>query len=212
MRAAVSSPRAQPDSIVPQVEALKLPGHRVELQPLDELRHRRGLDEAIRDGELWTIMETVVPHPDALGGFFFDADRALGDGRELAFATVDLASGRIAGSTRFRMFDGPNRRVEIGFTFLSGTFQRSHVNTEAKLLMLDHAFGTWGMNRVELLTDVRNVRSRAAIARLGATQEGILRAHMVLPDGYVRDSVIFSITAPEWPAARAALEARLAAG
>ncbi len=207
----MSRPSTSAHAAAPQIEPLTLTGARVELQPLDELRHRGGLADAIRDGELWTIKETLVPHPDALGGFFFDADRALQDGRELAFATVDRESGAIAGSTRFRMFDGANRRVEIGFTFLSARFQRTYVNSEAKLLMLTHAFETWGMNRVELLTDVRNAKSRAAIARIGASQEGILRAHMVLPDGYVRDSVIFSITAPEWPAARAALQQRLSA-
>lgn len=211
MRAAVSRPTLRPDSTAPRLEPVTLTGARVELQPLDELHHRDGLAAAIRDGELWTIKETFVPHPGALGGFFFDADLALQAGRELAFATVDLESGTIAGSTRFRMFEGAHRRVEIGFTFLSATAQRTYVNTEAKLLMLSHAFDVWRMNRVELLTDVLNARSRAAIARIGATQEGILRAHMVMPDGRIRDSVIFSITATEWPAVRGALEQRLSA-
>ena len=182
----------------------------MELQPLEELQHRERLADAIRDGELWTVKETIVPHPDALGGFFFDADVAREAGRELAFATVDRSTGAICGSTRFRNFDGPNRRVEIGFTFLSATYQRSFANTEAKLLMLTHAFDTLALNRVELLTDVRNAKSRAAITRLGATEEGVLRSHMLLPDGYVRDSVIFSITAGEWPASRERLEAAAA--
>lgn len=199
-----------PDPSAPRIEPVTLAGPRVELQPLDELRHRDGLAAAIRDGELWTIAETVVPHPDGLGAFFFDAYRALDAGQELAFATVDRESGAVCGSTRFRMFEGLHRRVEIGFTFLAAAYQRTHVNTEAKLLMLSHAFDTWGMHRVELLTDVRNTRSRAAIARIGATQEGVLRSHMRMPDGHVRDSAIFSIVAAEWPGVRAALEGRLA--
>jgi RimJ/RimL family protein N-acetyltransferase len=129
---------------------------------------------------------------------------------ELAFATIDKASGRIAGSTRFRNIELPHRRVEIGFTFLARSFQRTHVNTEAKLLMLRHAFEVWGVNRVELLTDFLNDKSRAAIARIGAKQEGILRSHMVMRDGRIRDSVIFGITAGEWPEVRASLAQKLA--
>lgn len=194
----------------PRLEPVTLTGARVELQPLEELQHRERLAAAIRDGELWTIKETVVPHPDDLGGFFFDADTASAAGRELAFATVDRATGAIAGSTRFRMFEPAHRRVEIGFTFLAGAYQRTFANTEAKLLMLRHAFDTLGLIRVEFLTDVRNAPSRAAIARLGAREEGVLRSHFILRDGYVRDSVLFSIVADEWPGVRERLEAALA--
>lgn len=194
----------------PRLEPVTLTGPRIELQPLEELQHRERLAAAIRDGELWTVKETVVPHPDDLGAFFFDADRALAEGRELAFATVDRATGGICGSTRFRMFDGRHRRTEIGFTFLAAAYQRTFVNTEAKFLMLSHAFDTLGLGRVEFLTDVRNAPSRAAIARLGAVEEGVLRSHFILRDGYVRDSVIFSIVADEWPAVRERLEAALA--
>src|SRR6185436_14956258 len=109
----------------------------------------------------------------------------------------DRASGELAGSTRFMAVRLPFKRLEIGFTFLARSFQRTALNTEAKLLMLTHAFERLGLNRVEFLTDVLNTRSRAAIARLGATQEGVLRQHMVMRDGRVRDTVIFSITAPE---------------
>ncbi len=191
------------------VEKVVLQGGRVRLEPLDEERHRQGLAAAIADGELWSIAVTTVPRPKDLGEFFADAEAAFAAGRELAFATIDAEAGRVAGSTRFRMIEAAHRRAEIGFTFLAASYQRTHVNTEAKLLMLEHAFETWDVNRVELLTDVLNDRSRAAIARLGARQEGILRSHMVMPDGRVRDSAIYSIARPEWPGVQAALRDRL---
>lgn len=203
---------SHPDAafVEPRLEPVTLTGTRIELQPLEELQHRERLAAAIRDGELWRIEETVVPHPDDLGAFFFDADKALTEGRELAFATVDRATGEVAGSTRFRMFEPAHRRVEIGFTFLAQRYQRTFANSEAKLLMLTHAFDVLGLNRVEFLTDVRNAPSRAAIARLGAAQEGIQRSHFILRDGYVRDSVLFSVVAAEWPGVRERLEAALA--
>jgi RimJ/RimL family protein N-acetyltransferase len=193
----------------PFVEPIVLHGRGVVLEPLNERRHRVNLAAAISDGELWNIAETIVPHPDDIQRFFADAGRALQDGRELAFATIDTHTGKVCGSTRFRMFDSAHRRVEIGFTFLSASSQRTHVNTAAKLAMFEHAFDTWGMNRVELLTDVRNARSRNAITRLGATQEGVLRRHMVRRDGHVRDSVIFSVIAAEWPSIRERLQTQL---
>lgn len=141
--------------------------------------------------------------------FFERAGAAFVAGHELAFATVDAATGTIAGSTRFMNIAPEERRVEIGFTFIAATYQRTHVNTAAKLLMLGHAFDSWGANRVELLTDALNERSRAAIRRIGAQEEGILRAHKVMPDGRIRDSAIHSITRPEWPDVQATLEDRL---
>lgn len=140
-----------------------------------------------------------------------DAVAAREAGTDRAYATVDLATGRIAGSTRLMRIDTAHRRLEIGWTFLGRTWQRTGVNAEAELLMLAHAFEELGMNRVELLTDVRNAASRAAIARLGATREGVVRRHMVMRDGHVRDTVIFSLTRPEWPEAKRALCERLAA-
>ncbi|MEV0416447.1 GNAT family N-acetyltransferase [Streptomyces sp. NPDC050448] len=128
--------------------------------------------EAIRDGELWNLPVTLVPHPHDVHRFVDDALAARSAGTQLAYATIDLATRRIAGSTRFTAINLPNRRLEIGFTFLGRTWQRTAVNTEAKLLMLTHAFEALGMNRVEFLTDVRNSASRAAISRLGATHEG----------------------------------------
>jgi len=193
------------------IEKVELRGPRVLLEPLNE-GHLPGLASAIEDGALWELPVTVVPHPRDLPGFLRDAEAQYAARRELAFATVDLASGAVVGSTRFRNIEAAHRRVEIGFTFIAAAWQRTHVNSEAKYLMLRHAFEQWGVNRVELLTDALNTRSRAAIARIGAREEGVLRAHMIMRDGRIRDSVIFSIVAPEWPRVREALEARLGIG
>ena len=173
-------------------------GARLLLAPLGQ-QHLAGLASAVEDGRLWEIPVTFVPHPQELAAFIDFAEAALGDGREHAFAIVDKASGKIAGSTRFRCIDFGHQRAEIGFTFLGQSWQRSHINTEAKYLMLQHAFESWELNRVELLTDVLNKKSRDAIARIGAKEEGILRNHMVMRDGRIRDSVVFSIVKAEWP-------------
>jgi RimJ/RimL family protein N-acetyltransferase len=193
-----------------KVEKRVLEGQHVRLEPLSE-EHLPSLAKAIEDGELWKIPVTFVPHPADLPAFLTDAEAAFAAGRELAFATYDRRNETVVGSTRFRCAEAAHRRVEIGFTFLAQSWQRTHVNTEAKYLMLRHAFETWQMNRVELLTDVLNTKSRNAIARLGAREEGILRSHMIMRDGRVRDSVLFSIIAREWPEVRAALEAKLKA-
>ena len=127
----------------------------------------------------------------------------------LTFATVELASGTVVGSTRYRAIETAHKRLEIGSTFIAQSWQRTHVNTEAKLLMLQHAFEQWKFNRVEFLTDILNKKSRVAIARLGAKEEGILRSHMVMRDGRIRDSVLFSIVADEWRQLKVCLEALL---
>ncbi len=191
------------------VEKVTLRGPRVRLEPLDAERHQTGLEAAIADGDLSSLWVTTVPRPDQMDELFAGAEAGFAAGLELAFATVDVESGRILGSTRFMAIEPEQRRVEIGATFLAASSQRTHVNTEAKLLMLTHAFETWGVNRVELLTDKLNERSRAAIVRIGAQPEGILRAHKVMRDGRIRDSAIYSITRPEWPGVQAALADRL---
>jgi RimJ/RimL family protein N-acetyltransferase len=196
---------------MPLLESQSLNGQFVRLEPLSPA-HQPGLCEAIADGELWNLHVTLVPHPRDVPRFIDDALQAHARGEELAFATIDAASGRVIGSTRFMKFTPLHRRVEIGFTFLARSFQRTRANSEAKLLMLSHAFERLGLNRVELLTDFLNDTSRAAIARLGARQEGVLRSHMVMRDGRVRDSVIFSIVAPEWPELKRALQQKLTAG
>jgi RimJ/RimL family protein N-acetyltransferase len=137
----------------------------------------------------------------------FDAQNR---GESVAFATVERASGQVIGSTRFMNIDAPNRRVEIGATWIAPAWQRTAVNTEAKYLMLRHAFETWGTIRVEFKTDELNQRSRQAIRRLGAKEEGIFRQHIVTWSGRLRDSVYFSILDSEWPAVKAGLERKLA--
>ena len=191
-----------------QIEKRVLQGQRVRLEPLSAL-HLPGLAAAIDDGNLWEIPLTFVPHPNDLGKFLTDAESAFAAGKELAFATVDIQTGAVVGSTRFRCIDSVHRRVEIGFTFVAASKQRTPVNTEAKYLMLKHAFEVWDCNRVELLTDERNSKSRNAILRIGAREEGILRAHMVMRDGFIRNSVIYSFIAVEWPQSKAVLEAKL---
>ncbi len=190
-------------------EKVVLKGKYVRLEPLAE-KHKEGLCRAISDGELWNLFVTLVPHVDNIDGFLQKAFSAHESGDGLAFATIDEATNQVAGSTRFMRASLANKRVEIGFTFLGQSFQRTRINTEAKLLMLTHAFETLGLNRVELLTDYLNTKSRNAILRLGAKQEGVLRSHMVMPDGRVRDSVLFSITANEWPGVKQNLEYKLA--
>jgi N-acetyltransferase len=130
-------------------------------------------------------------------------------GESVAFATVDRSSGRVIGSTRFMNIDRANRRVEIGSTWIAPAWQRTAVNSEAKYLMLRHAFEVWGCFRVELKTDALNQKSRQAILRIGAKEEGTLRRHVVTWTGRVRDSVYFSILDHEWPQVKANLEARL---
>jgi RimJ/RimL family protein N-acetyltransferase len=198
-----------PDNPLLALEKATLQGHGVRLEPLDAARHRQGLEAAVADGDLPGLWVTTVPRPDQMDEFFERAATAFAAGRELAFATVDVETATIAGSTRFMNIEAVERRVEIGFTFIAAGCQRTHVNTAAKLLMLGHAFDRWGVNRVELLTDALNERSRAAIVRIGAQPEGILRAHKVMPDGRIRDSAIYSITRPEWPGVQAVLTDRL---
>jgi RimJ/RimL family protein N-acetyltransferase len=141
-------------------------------------------------------------------------DKALAEqqrGESVAFATVERSSGRTVGSTRFMNIDRANRRVEIGSTWIAPAWQRTAVNTEAKYLMLRHAFEVWGCMRVELKTDALNEKSRNAILRIGAKEEGTLRRHVVTWTGRVRDSVYFSILDEEWARVKTALESRLAA-
>ncbi|MFJ6792956.1 GNAT family N-acetyltransferase [Streptomyces sp. NPDC091268] len=179
------------------------------MEPLDH-RHHDGLCAAVRDGRLWELAVTLVPHPDEVRSFLEEAVLAREQGTQIPYATVDAATGRVIGSTRMMMINTVHRRLEIGWTFLAASRQRTGANAEAKLLMLTHAFEAMGMNRVELLTDVRNEASRAAISRLGATQEGVLRHHMVMRDGWIRDTAVYALTRPEWPEAKRNLRARLA--
>ena len=189
-------------------DKVTLEGSHVRLEPLSE-HHRSELIEAIADGELWNLFVTLVPRIEGIDEFIENAINAQLSADGLAFATIDKVSNRVVGSTRFMKASLPNRRVEIGFTFIAKSFQKTQINTEAKLLMLAHAFETLKLNRVEFLTDYLNSASRNAIVRLGAKEEGILRNHMVMPDGRVRDSVLFSITNNEWPGIKQNLSYKL---
>jgi len=190
-------------------EAVTLEGKFVRLEPLNEI-HRSGLCEAIADGELWNLYVTLVPPLDQIDLFFENARTALETGDGLAFATIDKSTGKVAGSTRFMKANLPNKRLEIGFTFLGKSWQKTSINTEAKLLMLTHAFEVMDLNRVEFLTDYFNNTSRNAILRLGAKEEGLLRSHMVMPNGRVRDSMLYSIVKHEWTGVKLHLNYKLA--
>ena len=185
-----------------------LHGRTIRLEPL-AARHLPGLALAIKDGALCELPVTLVPRPHELDKFLENADQQYSTGFGLSFATIEQTSGTVVGSTRFRATEIAHRRAEIGFTFIAQSWQRTAVNTEAKYLMLKHEFEQWRFNRVEFLTDYLNAQSRAAIARLGATQEGILRSHMVMRDGRIRDSVLFSIISADWPEIKSKLEAML---
>ena len=147
---------------------------------------------------MWELFVTLVPHPNDLHQFIDTAHtlHAAGDG--LTFAIIDKATGRVAGSTRYMKASAADKRVEIGFTFLGKSWEKTAINTEAKLLLLTHAFEQLQLNRVEFLTDYLNTKSRNAILRLGAKEEGLLRNHRLMPNGRIRDSVIFSIINNEW--------------
>jgi len=174
--------------------------------------HIPALVEIGLDPELWRWTTTRAETPGDMVRYVESALAEGAAGRAFPFATVERSSGKVVGSTRFGAMDRGNRRVEIGWTWLARPWQRSGVNTEAKLLMLRHAFEVMGCIRVELKTDVLNQRSRAAIRRLGAVEEGTLRHHAVVEGGRIRDTVYFSILAGEWPEVRQGLEARLRRG
>lgn len=190
------------------LQPVTLTGRLVTLEPLAQ-HHHDGLAEAVRDGELWKIWYTSIPAPE---GMRAEIDRRLAlqaAGSMLPFAVRRKADGVLIGMTTFCNADAGNRRVEIGYTWNAAGAHGSGTNADSKLLLLGHAFEAWGCNCVQFCTDWHNQQSRAAIARLGAKQDGILRAHQVRP-GYIRDTVVFSITAPDWPGVRLGLRHRLA--
>jgi N-acetyltransferase len=200
------------------ISAITLAGRSVSLEPMT-FAHEQPLIAAAADGELWQTDVTIIPRAEGMKDYIQYALDGLAQGNQLPFviryAGASPASatrvGEIVGTTRFYEIFPNDRKAAIGYTWLAKSAQRSPVNTEAKLLLLTHAFETWKLVRVELITDVRNEQSRAAILRLGAKQEGILRKHLILPSGRVRDSVVFSITDDEWPEVKGRLAARLSA-
>ena len=191
------------------VEPITLHGKFVRLEPL-QLEHFDALWSIGQDPDLWKMAPYQINTGEKMRTYI----RAALDGQELGialpFVTIEQQTDRIVGSTRFGNIDAPNHRAEIGWTWIGRRWQRTAVNTEAKFLMLQHAFETWHCIRVEFKTDVLNERSRAAIARLGAKQEGIFRHHMITESGRLRDSIYFSIINDEWPEVKARLQSLLA--
>lgn len=182
---------------------------RLTLRPLS-LDDAAALAEAASDGALWEKKTTTVPRPEGFRAYIEKALELQAAGLALPFATIVRDGDRVVGSTRYMNIDAANHRVEIGTTWIARSWQRSFVNTHAKFLMLRHAFEMLGCNAVELRTHHLNDQSRAAIERLGAKLDGILRRHMIMPDGHVRDTVVYSIIREEWPDVKARLQARMA--
>ena len=192
---------------MPWLEPVTLSGAHARLEPLSQ-HHREGLTEAVKDGELWKLWYTFVPRPEDMGK---EIDRRLGlqaAGAMLPFTVFD-AAGKIAGMTTYMNVDTPNRRVEIGSTWYATRVQRSGVNTQCKLLLLAHAFEKLDCIAVEFRTHFFNHQSRRGIERLGAKQDGILRSHQIAPNGTLRDTVVYSIIASEWPTVKAHLTFQL---
>jgi len=191
-----------------EISPVILEGQHVRLEPLLPA-HEEALIAAAADGELWNSTVTIVPTRATMAAYIATALEAQAQRRELPFVIIRKSSGQVVGHTRFYDIEREDRRVEIGYTWLAASAQRTRVNTQAKLLLLTHAFEVWRCIRVALITDVLNQQSRTAILRLGAKQEGILRNHMIMAGGRYRDSVCFSIIEAEWPEVKAGLEARL---
>lgn len=185
-----------------------LSGRLVVLRPLGP-EHEGALLEAAADGELWNLKVTVVPGPQTVRQYIAAALVRKREGSAMPYVIVRKDTGGIVGSTRYWKIDAANRRLEIGSTWLSASAQRTGINTETKYLMLEYAFEAMRCVRVQFTTDQLNARSRAAIMRLGAKPEGIVRNERIMPDGRKRNSVRFSILDTEWPEARALLQARL---
>jgi RimJ/RimL family protein N-acetyltransferase len=184
-----------------------LSGRHLRLEPL-AMEHAAGLRAALSDGELWRLWYTAVPTPDGLEDYLRTALEGQRAGTDLPFVVRDGA-GEIVGCTRYCRIEQANHRLEIGYTWYAQRVQRSALNTEAKRLLLGHAFETLKAIAVEFRTDWFNQRSRAAIARLGAKQDGVLRNAFKRADGSIRDTVVFSIIESEWPTVRTHLDYQL---
>ena len=189
------------------IEPVLLKGRHVRLEPLDP-GHVEGLRAATADGELWRLWYTSVPAPEGVQDYVDKALALRQAGAAMPWAVLD-ANGTVVGSTRYGNVDAGNRRVEIGWTWYAKRVQRTALNTEAKLLLLTHAFEVLGCGAVEFRTSWFNHASRNAIARLGAKQDGVLRNHMLMADGSYRDTVVFSIIANEWPMVKRHLKFKL---
>ncbi|MEO0368316.1 MAG: GNAT family protein [Pseudomonadota bacterium] len=187
---------------------LELTGKYVVLEPLS-LHHLPALSDAVKDGELWKLSYTGVPAPSDFESWFDYAASQREAGKQLPFVVKRLDDQKVVGSTRFYDIDFQHQNVSIGFTWYSASVQRTAVNTECKLLLLSHAFEVCKFNAVYWHTHHENKRSQAAIERLGAKLDGIIRNHKVMPNGSLRDTYSYSMIKEEWPGARAKLSARL---
>ena len=186
------------------VQPLVMRHNGVRLEPL-ALSHEDGLRAAAADGELWKLRITSVPEPHETRAYIETALQMRADGNRFAFAVVDDATGTVLGTTSYHDILPAVKRVEIGWTWYRKSAQRSHVNTTAKLLMMGHAFDQLGCNVVGWRTDNYNFASQRAIERLGAKKDGVIRGHALRRDGTIRDTVMYSMRAGEWPEARAQL-------
>jgi len=190
-------------------EPVTLGGNPVRLEPM-ATGHAAGLEAAARDGELWNLRITSVPAPGETAAYVAAALKGRDDGHMLPFVVVDSASGRVIGSTRYHDIVPAVERLEIGYTWYGRSWQRTHVNTTCKLLLMQHAFETLGAQLVGWRTDNYNFASQKAIERLGAKKDGVLRHHAPRRDGTIRDTVMYSMAAGEWPEAKAQLQYLLA--
>lgn len=192
----------KPEPVVLSLDAVRL-------VPLTEA-HVDGLEVAARDGELWNLRITSVPAPGETPAYVAAALKGQADGHMLPFAVVDAPSGRVIGTTRYHDIVPAVERLEIGYTWYGKSWQRTHVNTTCKLLLMRHAFETLGARLVGWRTDNYNFASQKAIERLGARKDGVLRHHALRRDGTVRDTVMYSLAAGEWPEVQAHLQYQLA--
>ena len=197
--------------MVPPIDPrpVTLEGRHVRLEPLSLAHHDR-LCAVGPDAELWRWGLSTLATPADMRAYIETALTWQAQGTAVPFAIIARATGQVVGSTRYANIERADRRLEIGWTWLARAAQRTPANTEAKYLLLRHAFEVLGCIRVEFKTDVLNERSRAALLRIGAKQEGILRSHMIAASGRIRDSVYFSIIAGEWPTVKGGLEQKLA--
>ena len=186
------------------VEPVELSDRGVRLVPL-ALAHEAGLAAAAADGELWNLRITSVPEPGQTRKYIEDALKMREDGNRFAFAVTDAATGDVLGTTSYHDILPAVKRVEIGYTWYARRCQRTHVNTTCKLLMMGHAFDTLGCHVVGWRTDNFNFASQAAIERLGAKKDGVIRGHALRRDGTIRDTVMYSMRSGEWPEAKAQL-------
>ena len=189
---------------------MKMPTHAplhhslLRLEPL-ALQHEAGLREAAADGELWNLRVTFVPEPDQTRKYIEDALTMQQEGKRLPYAVIDVASGKVLGTSSYHDILPSVKRLEIGYTWYAQSVQRSHVNTTAKLMLMTHAFETLGYNVVGWRTDNFNFASQRAIERLGAKKDGVIRGHAMRRDGTIRDTVMYSLTRGEWPEVKAQL-------